>query len=139
MVAFNRRFDPNFARLEREIRAGRIGRPESLSTHRWREMGSNHRFRATTDVGSTVEEPLVCRLFAGESWIRTIGSYSNLKSSSRGMSRVIEIVQTYLGVGAAMVQPFFFCASNHSTEPSCGARMRWMICWSASVKAGSER
>ena len=46
MVAFNRRFDPNFARLEREIRAGRIGRPESLSTHRWREMGSNHRFRA---------------------------------------------------------------------------------------------
>src|SRR5215831_11004977 len=26
MVAFNRRFDPNFARLEREIRAGRIGR-----------------------------------------------------------------------------------------------------------------
>src|SRR5215472_1387327 len=30
MVAFNRRFDPNFARLEREIRAGRIGRPEIL-------------------------------------------------------------------------------------------------------------
>src|SRR6516162_363852 len=30
MVAFNRRFDPNFARLETEIRAGRIGRPEIL-------------------------------------------------------------------------------------------------------------
>jgi Oxidoreductase family, NAD-binding Rossmann fold len=30
MVAFNRRFDPNFARLEREIRADRIGRPEIL-------------------------------------------------------------------------------------------------------------
>src|SRR6201982_3526082 len=30
MVAVNRRFDPNFARLEREIRAGRIGRPEIL-------------------------------------------------------------------------------------------------------------
>jgi myo-inositol 2-dehydrogenase/D-chiro-inositol 1-dehydrogenase len=30
MIAFNRRFDPNFARLEREIRAGRIGRPEIL-------------------------------------------------------------------------------------------------------------
>ena len=30
MVAFNRRFDPNFARLEREIRVGRIGRPEIL-------------------------------------------------------------------------------------------------------------
>jgi myo-inositol 2-dehydrogenase/D-chiro-inositol 1-dehydrogenase len=30
MVAFNRRFDPNFARLEREIRAGRIGQPEIL-------------------------------------------------------------------------------------------------------------
>jgi myo-inositol 2-dehydrogenase/D-chiro-inositol 1-dehydrogenase len=30
MVAFNRRFDPNFARLEHEIRTGRIGRPEIL-------------------------------------------------------------------------------------------------------------
>jgi myo-inositol 2-dehydrogenase / D-chiro-inositol 1-dehydrogenase len=30
MVALNRRFDPNFARLEREIRTGRIGRPEIL-------------------------------------------------------------------------------------------------------------
>jgi myo-inositol 2-dehydrogenase / D-chiro-inositol 1-dehydrogenase len=30
MVAFNRRFDPNFARLEREIRAGRIGQAEIL-------------------------------------------------------------------------------------------------------------
>jgi len=31
MVGFNRRFDPNFARLEREIRTGRIGRPEMLT------------------------------------------------------------------------------------------------------------
>jgi len=30
MVAFNRRFDPHFARLEGEIRAGRIGQPEIL-------------------------------------------------------------------------------------------------------------
>ena len=28
MVGFNRRFDPHFARLERQIRDGRIGRPE---------------------------------------------------------------------------------------------------------------
>jgi myo-inositol 2-dehydrogenase/D-chiro-inositol 1-dehydrogenase len=31
MIGFNRRFDPHFARLEREIRAGRIGRPELLT------------------------------------------------------------------------------------------------------------
>ena len=31
MIGFNRRFDPHFARLEREIRTGRIGRPELLT------------------------------------------------------------------------------------------------------------
>ena len=31
MVAFNRRFDPHFAKLEREIRAGRIGRAELVT------------------------------------------------------------------------------------------------------------
>jgi myo-inositol 2-dehydrogenase/D-chiro-inositol 1-dehydrogenase len=31
MVGFNRRFDPHFAKLEREIRAGRIGRPELVT------------------------------------------------------------------------------------------------------------
>ena len=31
MIGFNRRFDPNFARLERQIRDGRIGRPEILT------------------------------------------------------------------------------------------------------------
>jgi myo-inositol 2-dehydrogenase/D-chiro-inositol 1-dehydrogenase len=31
MVGFNRRFDPNFARLEREIRSGRIGKLETLT------------------------------------------------------------------------------------------------------------
>jgi myo-inositol 2-dehydrogenase/D-chiro-inositol 1-dehydrogenase len=31
MIGFNRRFDPQFARLEQEIRAGRIGRPELLT------------------------------------------------------------------------------------------------------------
>jgi len=31
MVGFNRRFDPHFAKLESEIRAGRIGRPELLT------------------------------------------------------------------------------------------------------------
>ena len=42
---------------------------------------------------------------------------------------------TLVSAKAAVVQPSFFCASNHSTEPGCGARMRWMICCSASVKA----
>jgi myo-inositol 2-dehydrogenase / D-chiro-inositol 1-dehydrogenase len=31
MVGFNRRFDPHFAKLEREISAGRIGRPELVT------------------------------------------------------------------------------------------------------------
>jgi myo-inositol 2-dehydrogenase/D-chiro-inositol 1-dehydrogenase len=31
MIGFNRRFDPNFARLEREIRDGRIGKLETLA------------------------------------------------------------------------------------------------------------
>ena len=31
MVGFNRRFDPHFARLERQIRDGRIGRPEIVT------------------------------------------------------------------------------------------------------------
>jgi myo-inositol 2-dehydrogenase/D-chiro-inositol 1-dehydrogenase len=31
MLGFNRRFDPHFARLEQQIRAGRIGRPEMLT------------------------------------------------------------------------------------------------------------
>ena len=31
MVGFNRRFDPNFARLEQQIRGGRIGHPELLT------------------------------------------------------------------------------------------------------------
>jgi myo-inositol 2-dehydrogenase / D-chiro-inositol 1-dehydrogenase len=32
MVGFNRRFDPNFARLERQIRDGRIGYVELLTS-----------------------------------------------------------------------------------------------------------
>ena len=31
MIGFNRRFDPHFARLEAELRAGRIGRPEIVA------------------------------------------------------------------------------------------------------------
>ena len=31
MLGFNRRFDPHFVRLEQQIRAGRIGRPELLT------------------------------------------------------------------------------------------------------------
>ena len=58
-------------------------------------------------------------LTAGESWIRTTGSYPNLKSSSRGMLRFIDIVHTHLGAGA-MVQPFLCCSSNHSIEPGWG-------------------
>ena len=52
---------------------------------------------------------------------------SNLRSLSKPeilrprYAQVICIMQTYLGAGAAMVQPFFFCcASNHSTEPGWG-------------------
>jgi hypothetical protein len=48
----------------------------------------------------------------------------NLKSRSRAASQryaqVIDIRHTHLGSGAAMVQPFFFCASNHSIEPGWG-------------------
>ena len=71
---------------------------------------------------SAAEEPMVRRLSLGESWIRTTGSYPNLKSSSRGMLRFIDIVHTHLGAGA-MVQPFFCCAWNHwnhSIEPGWG-------------------
>jgi hypothetical protein len=49
----------------------------------------------------------------------------SLKSASRAASpryaQVIEITQTHLGAGAAMVQPFFFCASNHSVKPGWGS------------------
>ena len=43
----------------------------------------------------------------------------NLKSPSPRF-QVIEIMHTHLGAAAAMVQPFFFCASNHSIEPGWG-------------------
>jgi hypothetical protein len=33
---------------------------------------------------------------------------------------LIAVMHTHLGAGAAMVQPFFFCASDHSTEPRWG-------------------
>ena len=51
---------------------------------------------------------------------------SNLRSLSKPeillprYAQVIHIMQTYLGAGAAMVQPFFCGASNHSTEPGWG-------------------
>ena len=48
----------------------------------------------------------------------------NLKSRSCAASQrhaqVIDIMHTHLGAGAAMVQPFYFCASNHSIEPGWG-------------------
>jgi hypothetical protein len=36
------------------------------------------------------------------------------------MLTVIDIAHVHLGAGAAPVQPFFFCAWNHSTEPGWG-------------------
>jgi hypothetical protein len=33
---------------------------------------------------------------------------------------LIAVMHTHLGAGAAMVQPYFFCASDHSTEPGWG-------------------
>jgi len=48
----------------------------------------------------------------------------NLKSRSCAASQrhpqVIDIMHTHLGAGAAMVQAFFFCSSNHSIEPGWG-------------------
>ena len=52
---------------------------------------------------------------------KAIGSYPNLKSSSRGVSRVIEIMQTYLGVGAAMVQPLRCRARSCCTCCRCAS------------------
>jgi hypothetical protein len=37
-----------------------------------------------------------------------------------GMLRFSRSCNTHLGAGAAMVQPFFSCAWNHSTEPGWG-------------------
>jgi hypothetical protein len=39
------------------------------------------------------------------------------RSASQRYAQVIDITHVHLGAGAAMVQPFFFCASNHSIEP----------------------
>jgi hypothetical protein len=39
---------------------------------------------------------------------------------SQRYAQVIDITHLHLGAGAAMVQPFFFCASNHSIEPGWG-------------------
>ena len=78
------------------------------ATLRWRELDSNHRFLSKPEVFLP----------------RYVSGYRDHADISRRGSR--------------QVQPFFFCASNHSTEPGCRARMCWMICWSASVKAGSE-
>jgi hypothetical protein len=36
------------------------------------------------------------------------------------MLTVIDIAHVHLGAGAALVQPLFFCAANHSTEPGWG-------------------
>jgi hypothetical protein len=52
------------------------------------------------------------------------GANATLKFPSRAASQryaqVIAVMQIHLGAGAAMVQPFFFCASDHSTEPGWG-------------------
>ena len=40
-------------------------------------------------------------------------------AASQRYVQVIDITPTHRGAGVA-VQPFFFCASNHSTEPGWG-------------------
>jgi hypothetical protein len=52
------------------------------------------------------------------------GANPTLKFPSRAASQryaqVIDITHVHLGAGAAVVQAFFFCASNHSIEPGWG-------------------
>ena len=52
------------------------------------------------------------------------GANPTLKFPSRVASQryaqVIAVMHTDLGAGAAMVQPWFSCASNHSIEPGWG-------------------
>jgi hypothetical protein len=44
----------------------------------------------------------------------------SLSRRSQRYAQVIDITHVHLGAGAAVVQAFFFCASNHSIEPGWG-------------------
>ena len=51
---------------------------------------------------------------------RAMSAKSLSGAACQPYAEVIDIMQTHLGAGTAVVQPFFFCASNHSTEPGWG-------------------
>jgi hypothetical protein len=54
-------------------------------------------------------------------WASTDPNRKSLRrAASQRHAQVINIMHTHLGAGAAMVQPFFFCASSHSIEPGWG-------------------
>jgi hypothetical protein len=53
-------------------------------------------------------------------WASTDPNVNLSPAPSQRYVQVIDIMHTHLGAGAAMVQPFFFCASDHSTEPGWG-------------------
>ena len=58
---------------------------------------------------------------SGPQGLGEYGSNLNLSPApSQRYVQVIDIMHTHLGAGAAMAQPFFFCASDHSTEPGWG-------------------
>jgi hypothetical protein len=52
--------------------------------------------------------------------VRKLQASVRSRAASQRYAQVIDIMHTHLGAGAAMVQPFFFCASNHSIEPGWG-------------------
>ena len=57
----------------------------------------------------------VCR-----GWASTDPNLNLSPAPSQRYVQVIDIMHTHLGAGAAMAQPFFFCASDHSIEPGWG-------------------
>ena len=59
------------------------------------------------------------------------------RAASQRYAQVIDITHTHLGARGAMVQPFFFCASNHSIEPGWGSL--WVGCGLLRCSAASAR
>jgi hypothetical protein len=57
---------------------------------------------------------------AGVGRVRSKPEVSLSRPPPDGMLTVIDIAHVHLGAGAALVQPFFLCASSHSIEPGWG-------------------